>query len=393
MQTMKLNRFNKPEILKQIGRALLGQFFGRFEPEIIAAGLALPPPALNDYDYYTALAWLLLNPERLPDSLNEALFDIEAVSQPKAFSQLEASSRWAELQPGFKPDSAREEIVLQTWLNHPKLVADIHNAVRLRRLSSFQYAATRIARDKRPPFTVPEKAILATMTADMDRWFAGHNRGHRAVRMEMQQLDGEFWFLIRHADIYTRTPKVEGQHTEILHFRPERDDVTVYSPERDDLRINCRTQPEREMYIRLFGLYLRGRSNYFSWREPYTLEPLRTDGVGALDVSDICGLRGIVLRELEVCYEREQREVITRAEQGLFAFASAEPAAPNPIPQDGHLVRAIFEIQFAGCARPRPVEIRVPNVLRVSQRCDARALQQWLIRNGFRNSGGRGPDA
>jgi len=147
------------------------------------------------------------------------------------------------------------------------------------------------------------------------------------------------------------------------------------------------------MYIRLFGLYLRGRANYFSWREPYTLEPLRTDGVGALDVSDISGLRGIVLRELEVCYEREQREVITRAEQGLFAFASAEPAAPNPIPQDGHLVRAIFEIQFAGCARPRPVEIRVPNVLRVSQRCDARALQQWLIRNGFRNGGGRAADA
>src|SRR5262245_40142213 len=211
MQTMKLNRFTKPEILKQISRALLGQFFGRFEAELTAAGLALPPPDLTDYDYYTALAWLLLNPERLPDSLNEALFDIEAVSQPKAFSQLEASSRWAELQSLFKPDSAREELVLHTWLTNPKLVADLHNAVRLRRLSSFRYAATRVAPDRRPPFTVPARAALDAITAEMDRWFACHNRGKHAARIEMQQLGGEIWFLIRHGDIYTRTPKVEGQ--------------------------------------------------------------------------------------------------------------------------------------------------------------------------------------
>src|SRR5690349_10337825 len=115
MQTMKLSRFNKPEILKPIGRALLGQFFSRFEPDLTACGLALPPPEIGDNDYYTALAWLLLNPERLPDSLNEALFDIESVAQPKAFAQLEASSRWRELQPLLKPDAAREELVLQTW--------------------------------------------------------------------------------------------------------------------------------------------------------------------------------------------------------------------------------------------------------------------------------------
>jgi hypothetical protein len=159
MQTMKLNRFNKPEILKQIGRALLGQFFARFEAELTAAGLALPPPDLNDYDYCMKLAWLLLNPERLPDSLNEALFDIEAVSQPRAFSQLEASSQWAELQPMFKPDSAREEIVVGTWLRNPKLVADIHNAIRLRRLSSFQYAATRLETSaRRSPFLVEPRS-------------------------------------------------------------------------------------------------------------------------------------------------------------------------------------------------------------------------------------------
>jgi len=386
---MKLNRFNKPEILKQIGRDLLGRFFAQFQAELAAAGLALPPPGIPENDYYTALAWLLLNPERLPDSLNEALFDIEAVAHPRAFSQLEASSRWTELRRLFKTDTAREEMVLHAWLENPRLVADIHNSIRLRRLSSFQYAGSRVSDAKRPPFIVPDKAALKALTAELDRWFAGHNRGHRAARIELQKMSGECWFLIRHGDIYTRTPKVEEQHTEILHFRPERDDVVVYSPERDDLRINSRTQPERDMYIRQFGLHLRGRADYFSWREPYTLEPLRTEGAGALDVSDIDGLVGILLRELEVRYERERREVITRAEQGLFAFAAGEPSAPNPIPQNGRLVRAIFEIQFTGCAKPRPVEIRVPNVLRVSQRCDSRALQHWLIRSGFRSGGSR----
>ncbi len=388
MQTMKLHRFNKPEILKQIGRNMLERFFAYFQAELTAAGLALPPPTMAENDYYTAVAWLLLNPERLPDSLNEALFDIEAVAHPRAFGKLESSLCWAKLRTSLKPDAGREEMVLQAWLENPIIITEIHNSIRLQRLTSFYYAATRVSSGKRPPFVEPDKAMLKAMTADLDRWFAGHNRGHRAARMQLQRINGEFWFLIRHGDIYTRTAKVQEQHTEMLHFRPERDDVVVYSAERDELRINCRTQAEREMYIRHFGLNLRGRTDYFSWREPYTLEPLRTDGAGALDVSDIEGLVGILLRELEVSYDRDKCQVITRAEQGLFAFATGEQSAPNPIPQQGSLVRAIFEIQFAGSTRPRPVEIRVPNVLRVSQRCDARALQHWLIRSRFRHGGG-----
>src|ERR1051326_7579353 len=88
-------------------------------------------------------------------------------------------------------------------------------------------------------------AIVA-LTQDLDAWFARNQRGAETTRIEVYPMDGEFWFLIRHGDIFTRASKVEQQNTEILHFRPERDDVVVYSPERDEVRVNARTKGERD---------------------------------------------------------------------------------------------------------------------------------------------------
>ena len=73
--------------------------------------------------------------------------------------------------------------------------------------------------------------------------------------------------------------------------------------------------------------------------------------------------------------------------QGLFEFAAANPGRPEPIPKDGHLARAIFDIQFTGSAKSFPVEIRLPNMLKVSRNCDAALVQDWLVASGFRRPG------
>ena len=171
-------------------------------------------------------------------------------------------------------------------------------------------------------------AILA-LTMALDGWFARNQRGSETTRVEVYPMDGEYWFLIRHGDIFTRAPKVERQATHILHFRPERDDVVVYSPALDELRVNARTKGERDLYIEQFGLHLRRAADYFSNRFTYTLEPLRTHGADALDARDIDGVKKIVLRELEVAFDNGNREVITRATQGLFEFAAATPNTPD----------------------------------------------------------------
>ena len=63
---IKFKLFNKPHVLKKIGRDLLARFFERFKTELQGNGLALPPPELSDDEYFDALSRLLLSPESLP---------------------------------------------------------------------------------------------------------------------------------------------------------------------------------------------------------------------------------------------------------------------------------------------------------------------------------------
>ena len=381
---IKFRRFNKPQILKHIGRDLLAQFFDKFKEDFGSKGFELPAPTLPDADYFNRLALLLMRPEGLPDLLNEALFAIDEMASPRGVELLQAAARKAGLPLMFKPDSGREDIALQIWLAAPALLARIHNAERLRRLTAFEYAGCKLPKAQRAPFAAPDPATLEALTAGLDAWFDNNHRGQQTARIEVYPIDGEFWFLVRHGDTFTRAPKVEKQKTEIIHFRPERDDVIVYCPEHDEIRINARTKGERDLYIEQFALHLRGRADYFSDRDTYTLEPLRTEGRDALDAHDVEGIVKIVLRELEVDFGNTNREVITRAAVDVFHTGPAGPANPEAVPKGGVLARAVFELQVIGCAKPHPVEVRPPNTLKFGRRCDAQLVQRWLTARGFR---------
>jgi hypothetical protein len=237
-----------------------------------------------------------------------------------------------------------------------------------------------------PAHSALDKAAVGTLTIALDEWFAVNHRGSETTRIEVYPLRGEYWFLIRHGDVFIRAPKVRQQTTEILHYRPERDDVVVYSPALDEIRVNARTQGERELYIQQFGLHLHGSLDYFSHRSPYTLEPLRTQGQSALDADGLKGIANITLRELEILLNNNQRETITRQAEDIFRCAPLDPRQAGPIPEDVHLARAIFDVQFAGVRKAHPVEIRPPNILKVSRRSDPHAVQDWLLKRGFRKS-------
>lgn len=400
MPVLKFKRFNKPQILKHIARDLLARFFGRFEEDFAAKNLALPPPDLEDGQYFLSLASLLMSPEGLPDRLNEALFAIDEMASLRGQELLQGTPEWPALRQTLSDESSPEEITLQIWFSAPGVLARTHNAQRLRRLTAFQYASAKRSTPGHPPSSAPapfsmaepwdsdrSKRALDALTAGLDAWFARNQRGQGTTRIEVYPMDEEFWFLVRHGDTFARTPKVERQKTEILHFRPERDDVIVYCPERDELRLNARTKGERQLYLEQFGLHLRGRTDYFSEHETYTLEPLRSEGVDALDASDSGGILKIVLRELEVDFGNRNHEVITRAATDLFERGPAGLAQPEAVPKGGTLARAIFELQFAGSTKPRPVEVRPPNTLKFGRRCDAHLVQRWLANRGFRRNG------
>jgi hypothetical protein len=379
MKTLKLKRFNQPQFLRRLGRDLLTKFFDRFT----GPTLPLPPPELPDADYYYALAGLLLRPEHLPPGLCEDLSAIEEMATREGFSRFERAPEWPRLQAGLRPNSTAEDIALQVWLSAPDILAREHNLLRLRRLTAFEHAAHE-EKQSSAPGDPPDKLTLLNLTLALDAWFARNQRGVESTRIEVYPVDGDYWFLIRHGDLFNRVAKVDRQQTEILHFRPERDDVVIYSPRLGELRVNARTKGERDLYIEQFGLHLHGHADYFSGRRPYTLEPLRTAGRDALDVEGLEGIRSIRLCKVSIRVNNRHNEVLTREADDLFRCPPISPLQRGPFPDQGLLERALFEIQFAGSAKPQPVEIRVPNVLKLGRRCDAGAVQNWLSRRGFR---------
>jgi hypothetical protein len=382
---IRFKRFSRPQILKRIRPELLDRFFNHFEPELKARNLCLPSPKMDDDTYFGFLTRLLASPEALPDSINEALFGIDELACAEGQEQLELAVARAALPMVFLPDSSSAELALQVWLADPALLARTYNQQRLQKLSAFEHfgCCLRQAEGRAP--AEPTQVTVEALVAALDPWFVRHHRGQNTTRIELYPLNGEHWFLVRHGDTFSRTPKVEAQKTEILHFRPERDDVIVYSPEHDELRINARTKGERDLYVKKFGQCLRGSEDYFSQRRTYTLEPLRTEGAEALDPAGIEGISKIVLRQVEVAWYEAGREVLTREADDIFQLNCAEAQMCPPIPEGGHLCRAAFDFHFADQTRPRTVQIRLPNRIKLGRHCDIQLVDRWLRERGFRS--------
>ena len=409
MKKLALKRFSNHLFLKRLGHDLLTQFLACFPgldpPQVSHTSHSSHEPSQphSVLDYYSALAAFFLRPERLPPAFIEELLAIEEMSTPDGLARLQRSAEWPRLQTQLRPDSTAEDIAMQIWLLAPEMLAREHNVLRFRRLTSFEHAAHPLKMQnaecrmqnssswsfgiRDSSFPSPDHLTIFNLTAALDRWFAFHARGAESTQVDVYPMDGELWFIIRHGDLFKRVAKVDRQRTDTVHFRPQRDDVVVLSPRFHELRVNARTKAERDLYIREFGLHVCGDANYFSERRPYTLDPLRALGRDALDPDGLEGICNIRLCKLAVRLENPLNETITREADDLFSCAPVAPFQSGPIPLQGVLQRALFEIQFTGSLKSHPVEIRVPNTLKLSRRCDTEAVQNWLCTRGFRRQG------
>ena len=384
MQTIKFKRFARREVLDQLDRLELAVFLAEFQPELSLAGMALPPSDASEESFREHIGAWFRRPDLLPDALNESLLVLDDLSAPKAFAALEGSPQWAEVAGQLLPGATREDCVLRLWRKEREFLCRAHTLQRFGRLTAFQHAATRVPEDLRPPFDPADKLAMLNLTTALDAWFARNARGHDATRVEVFPLGREFWFTIRHGDLFTRAPKVERQKTEFLHFRPERDDVLVFDPRHDEIRVNARTQAERDLYIREFGRHLRGDENHFAQRETYSLEPLRERGEEALCVEGLAGIRHIALRLLEIALDNHLGEKWTREADNLFHCDTGDMGPPGVVPETGRLSRAVFDIQLAGTSKIHPVEIRLPDRLKIGRGCDVNPVHQWLRERKFR---------
>lgn len=381
---MKFKRFTKPGFLKEIGRELLGQFFDRFKVGLADKKIELPGAGLKDDEYFKALSRVAMSPDGLPDDLFEAVYAIEEMATEEGQERLEMAVAQGELALVFGDKSSRGDMAMQAYLTAPEVLAQKNNELRLARLSSFEYYGTKKPVDRSDAFSAPSKTALDLITADLNDWCKGNNRGEETAFIESYVIDGEFWFLVRHGDTYARLAKLEQGKLKMLHFRPAKDDVAVYSPERDEVRIHAGSKGERELYQRTFGMRLFGGDKYFSERKAFTLEPLRADGAAALEWDGAGDVERIVLREIEIAFGGGYNEVIIRKADDVFA--AAEASQRKAIPDGGRLVRAAFDVYFNGAKKPRKVQIRPPNVLKLGRYCDASVVQRWLSEKGFRET-------
>lgn len=380
IRLMKFKRFTKPLWLRSVGRAALTQVFGRFAGELAQRGKALPPAHLDDDAWLSALGFLLLAPESLPDELNDTLFVIEEMATTEGHDQLLAAAQAAGLTLDLGDEATPGDVAIRVWLQEPELLIRQHARSRVERLSAFQYFG---ARQPRAARAISEE-FLAGMTADLDAWFRTHNRGHKTTRIDLHPLDGEMLFVLRHGDPYRRTAKVVHGRLEALHFRPAKDDLVVYSPRRDEIRVHAGTKGEKEMYRVTFGKWLHGGLDHFCQRQAYTLEPLQTEGLDALKPGPVAGITRVHLREVELSWVKGFKKIeIHKAKCVLHA---AHSYGRTDLLTEAHLVRAVFEVRFADIAKGRRVEIRPPNTLKMSRQCNASVVHRWLSERGFRTA-------
>lgn len=425
MSTIRFRRFTKPQFLKQIGRPLLAQLFGKFADELNTRGTAMPAETLADEEYFAALARVAMSPEALPENLSEALTAIEEMATAEGQERLETAVIEAGLGLTFREESSHGDIAVQVYLAQPALLVAQCNEARLGRLTAFEYFGSKgqnaergmrsaefeantiphpqplshpmgeggvgfSPADAEKGVEAPTKEVLDLLAGDLDIWFGEHNRGDWMTQVEMHAIEGELHFMIRHGDAFTRMERLEGRRREeaqrprsaIMHFRPPKDDVVVYAPKRDEIRVHAGTKGEKELYRRAFGQQLFGDADYFSERMAYSLEVLREDCAAVLDPRGLPGVSRIVLREVRLVWGHKKREYMVRG--GMDIHGAARARGREAIPEYGTIERAGFDFYFTGQKKVRRVEVRLPNTVKMGRGCDPRVIHEWLSARNIR---------
>jgi hypothetical protein len=231
---------------------------------------------------------------------------------------------------------------------------------------------------------------MELLRKDVDDWCKENHRGEDTVTISIHLLDGEWWFLVQHGGTMSRLPMIEERKTEILLYRPGKDDVVVYNVERDEIRIHASSTGERKLYRAEFGRRLRGDPDYFSERKNFVLDPLRDDIDKALDPEGLPEIKRVILQEIEMAFGGDFDDRLIRKSDDMVMSAArrSKDGVPIKVIKDGgQLVRAAFEIEFANSKKPRKVYLR-PDELRVSRHGDLKAVHTWLNERKFRAANG-----
>ena len=374
MATYRLRHFSRPETLRAISQSKLREFLMPHHEFLAQHGLDVSV-ADTDLDV-EVLSGLFMDPvPDTPGDLINALVYVDEMATPEAMDSLLAEIVGVDLGIVDRDEMTPADLAIHVWIADRNIIERKHAEFGLVRNRSYDHFQS----GKPKPMKSLGKKALVALEEDLDRWFEKHNRGRGAKVIMFHKIDGA-WLSIRHGDTYRREGRLDGFESTSVHFRPVKYDIVVYQPETGELRVNAKSDGEKQLYRLLIGRHFFKSDDHFPGEEKYTLEPLRTYGSASLNCVDIDGLDWVKLKEYQILYPGSPWQVISRKSDDMFALLDQQK---RTIHEFGQLLRATFQVKFKDCKRPRSVVIRSGNKTSLTRDDDSALVETWLSARGF----------
>lgn len=379
MPNLNPKRFTNTEMLRKIRPESLLAWLESARSFFQERGLVLPNALNASALDYEKLSRILRDPgSKAPPELADSLYLIHEMANAGGMDAiLEAlETKGIKLELGLRPTPA--DVAVQAWLADRRLVETLHHQQELRRPRSYRYFSTEV--EPLPPFDPPTENQLAAIEERLNAFYEAWQRG-RGARVAAYWREDECWFLVRHGLPWRREDTLDDGEPGSILFRPQKHDVLVYDPTRGELRVNCCGERERRVLLKLFGVHLFGRKDFFPGIAKYTLAPLVYQGRDCLACVDVRGLVSVSLKEVEFFYHQSPWQRVTRKSNDIFTLVEhGNMRWPEDVNQ---ITRATFEIKFRDARKSRRVTIIPSNKALYGRDDDSVMVEQWLQARHF----------
>ncbi len=379
MPNLKPGKFSNPELLRELRPDLLKHWLWPLRDYFSRRGLHVPPPEADACVQYDHLSRILTDPVAdMPEALLESLYLFRELDHAAAMDAIHEEARRRSLDLGLDANVTPLDVVVRAWTLDRRLVEGLHTRLELKRPRSFKFFSTDA--DPLPGFAGPAPEQLTALEDRLNHFYEAWKRGKGARVFPSRQGD-QWMFLVRHGAPCRREGAMQDDQPTTVFYRPQRHDVLKYDAARGEMAVNCCSDRERRVLLRLFGTCLFGRTDYFPGAARYTLAPLVQRGRACLACADVPGIERVSLTEVELEVQEDPRHRDIRKAADIFALIeSGRLVWPRNVAE---IRRATFAIKFWRAPRPRRLTIMPCNRVVYSREEDSGILEQLLRSRGF----------
>jgi hypothetical protein len=328
-----------------------------------------------DYDLLTKV---FADPEPdMPGPLAESVFMIDHMATPEGMDSILAAQEMFKFTLDVGNEAEPADVAVQAWLQKPAVFERLHNEHRLSRPRSFLYFQCVL--DTLPKFEQPSGAQIRALEERLDGWYLSKKRG-TGCRVFAFPRGDECWFLVRHGLPYKREGAMQHGEATSVFYRPQKHDVLVYNIPAGELRMHACGEEERNEFCAAFGVHLFHDEKFFGEGEKYSLDPIIRDQRKCLAAGDVDGVERVTLKEVEFFFGGTPSQRVSRKSEDIFALVDR---GALKWPDERHLTRATFEVEFSGTKKTRRVTIAGANKALYGQDHDSVLIERWLKARKF----------